>query len=146
MRKEKIPKFFSFDILNVCITIISFIALFSFWGKLEDIERFIYIVIPIILVFLLVNIVKYCMQVNKFYKKYSDLYNNNQGLIQNYKDNKAELKQEKYNNIVLREFVNNTMAVLILYNDLTKEERKTITKQIISKFVNNNSKGGDRNE
>lgn len=143
MQKEKKPKFFSLDIVNVCVGAISFIALFSLWGKLADKERFIYIVFPIAFLFLLVNMIKYYLQVNKFYTKYSDLYDNNQGLVQNYKDNMAELKQEKYNNAVLREFVNDTLAVLISYNNLTKEERSKVTNKIVSNFVNSNSKGGE---
>lgn len=146
MQKEKIPKFFSFDIVNVCITIISFVALFGFWNKLEDSQKVMYIVIPVIIVFLIANLIKYCSQVKRFYKKYNDLYDNNQGLIQNYKDNKQELGQEKYNNLVLREFANNTIMALISYNNMTKEERKEMTKTIVSNFVNKNSKGGIDNE
>ncbi len=146
MNKEKIPKFFSFDIVNIIITIISFIALFSFWGNLKDEERILFIVLPIIFIFLLVNLIRYYLSVKEFYKKYENLYERYQALIQNYKENMFELKQERYNNDVLRDFANRTLTVLITYNDMTKEERKTIKADIISNFISGSQKGGDDNE
>ena len=41
---------------------------------------------------------------------------------------------------------NRTLTVLITYNDMTKEERKTIKADIISNFISGSQKGGDDNE
>ena len=54
MQKENIPKFFTFYIINIILTVIPFIA-----------------------VMLILNTIKYCINVKKFYKKYEELYNNN---------------------------------------------------------------------
>ena len=146
MRKENIPKLFTVNIINIILTVIPFIAIFSFWNDLKDIEKIFYIVIPFIIIILIVNVIKYCIKVKKLYKKYEELYNNNQALAQNYKDNVNELKQEQYNNEILRDFSNRAINLLLVYNDLTKEERSILRKELISKFINSNIKEGENNE
>lgn len=146
MKKENIPKLFTVDIINIILTVIPFIAIFSFWNDLKDIEKIFYIVIPFIIIILIVNVIKYCIKVKKLYKKYEELYNNNQALAQNYKDNVNELKQEQYNNEILRDFSNRAINLLLVYNDLTKEERSILRKELISKFINGNIKEGENNE
>lgn len=138
MQKEKIPKFFTFDIVNAFLTVVPFIAIFGFWEKLKDSEKIMYIIIPAIGLFLLVNVIRYCHQVKKFDLAYDKLYENNQALAENYKKNIQELKQQEYNNQILREFSKNTMAVLITYNDMTKEQRNDIKQKIISDFIDKN--------
>lgn len=146
MKKENIPKLFTVNIINIILTVIPFIAIFSFWNDLKDIEKIFYIVIPFIIIILIVNVIKYCIKVKKLYKKYEELYNNNQALAQNYKDNVNELKQEQYNNEILRDFSNRAINLLLVYNDLTKEERSILRKELISKFINCNIKEGENNE
>lgn len=146
MQKESLPKFFSFDIINIIITVVSFTAIFSFWTKLDDKEKLIYIVVPCAIIILIVNLIKYYIQVKKFYQKYEDLYNNNQALALNYKDNVKELKQTQYNNEVLRDFANKTINLLVIYNDMTKEERNVLRKELISNFIKGNIEDGENNE
>lgn len=146
MKKENIPKIFTVDIINIILTVIPFIAIFSFWNDLKDIEKIFYIVIPFIIIISIVNVIKYCIKVKKLYKKYEELYNNNQALAQNYKDNVNELKQEQYNNEILRDFSNRAINLLLVYNELTKEERSNLRKELISKFINGNIKEGENNE
>lgn len=146
MQKEKKPQFFSFNIASVIIGIVSFFALFGFWNKLDDLDKIVYIIVPTIILIFIVYLVIYCKEVKRFYNSYSKLYDNNQALIDNYKNNKIELTQEKYNNDVLRDFVNNTMVVLMTYNDMTKDERLSLRKEIVSKFINRDSNGGSDNE
>lgn len=146
MQKESNPNFFTFDIINIILTVIPFIAIFSFWNKLDDLEKILYIVIPFIVIILIVNSIKYCMKVKKLYKKYEELYSKNQALAQNYKDNIMELKQEQYNNELLREFSNKVIGLLLCYNDLTKEERTNLKKEIITNFINGKTKEGENNE
>lgn len=146
MKKENIPKLFTVNIINIILAVIPFIAIFSFWNDLKDIEKIFYIVIPFIIIILIVNVIKYCIKVKKLYKKYEELYNNNQALAQNYKDNVNELKQEQHNNEILRDFSNRAINLLLVYNDLTKEERSILRKELISKFINGNIKEGENNE
>lgn len=146
MQKESLPKFFSFDIVNIIITIVSFIAIFSFWTKWDDKERLIYIVVPCVIIILIVNLIKYYIQVKKLYKKYEELYNNNEALVLNYKDNVKELKQTQYNNEVLRDFANKTINILMVYNDMTKEERNILRKELISNFIKGNIEEGENND
>lgn len=146
MQKESIPKFFSIDIINISITIISFVAIFSVWNKLNDQERLLYVVIPCIIIILIVNIIRYCIQVKNFYKKYEELYINNQALSLNYKDNVRELKQEQYNNEALRDFANKAINLLLVYNDMSKDERSVLRKELISNFIKGNIKDSDNNE
>ncbi len=146
MQKESHPKFFSFDIINIIITIVSFIAVFSFWTKWDDKERLIYIVVPCVIIILIVNLIKYYIQVKKLYKKYEELYNNNEALALNYKDNVKELKQAQYNNEVLRDFANKTINILMVYNDMTKEERNILRKELISNFIKGNIEEGENND
>lgn len=146
MQKENIPKFFTFDIINIILTVIPFVAIFSFWNKLTDCEKLFYIIIPFVAAILILNTIKYCINVKKLYKKYEELYNNNQALTQNYKDNVKDLKQEQYNNEILRDFSNKAINILLIYNDLTKEERAELSKQLISNFINGNTKEGEINE
>lgn len=146
MKKENIPKLFTVNIINIILTVIPFIAIFSFWNDLKDIEKIFYIVIPFIIIILIVNVIKYCIKVKKLYKKYEELYNNNQALAQNYKDNVNELKQEQYNNEILWDFSNRAINLLLVYNDLTKEERSILRKELISKFINGYIKEGENNE
>ena len=146
MKNENIPKIFTVDIINIILTVIPFIAIFSFWNDLKDIEKIFYIVIPFIIIISIVNVIKYCIKVKKLYKKYEELYNNNQALAQNYKDNVNELKQEQYNNEILRDFSNRAINLLLVYNELTKEERSNLRKELISKFINGNIKEGENNE
>ena len=146
MIKEKIPKFFSFDIINICITIISFIALFGFWNDLNDRKKILYVILPIIFIFLFVNLIKYFISVRKFYGQYDDLFKKYQALVQNYEKNISELKQIKYNNEILSDFINKTMMVLVIYNDMTEQEKVIARADIIKKFVKNNLEGGSDNE
>lgn len=146
MQKENIPKFFSFNIINIILTVIQLIAIFSFWNDLTDSERLFYIIVPFIAVMLIFNTIKYYINVKKFYKKYEELYNNNQALAQNYKDNIKDLKQEQYNNEILRDFSTKAINLLLVYNDFTKEERTELRKQLISNFINGNTKEGETNE
>ena len=146
MQKEKKPNFFSFNTIGLFIALVSFVALFSFLGKLEDIKKIIYIVVPIILLLIMANIIRYCRDVNKFYNSYIKLFENNEGLIQNYNSNKSSLEQEKYNNNVLRDFFKNTLGLLMVYNDLSKDEKINLKKDIMNKFLDNNKNGGKENE
>lgn len=81
-----------------------------------------------------------------FYKKYEELYINNQALSLNYKDNVRELKQEQYNNEVLRDFANKAINLLLVYNDMSKDERSVLRKELISNFIKGNIKDSDNNE
>lgn len=74
------------------------------------------------------------------------MYSKNQALAQNYKDNIMELKQEQYNNELLREFSNKVIGLLLCYNDLTKEERTNLKKELITNFINGKTKEGENNE
>lgn len=146
MKKEEIPKFFSFDIINIIFTVISFIALFSIWNKMTDLQKVLYIVIPFIIVTFIINFIKYYIKVKNLYKKYEELYNNNQALAENYKDNVRELKQEQYNNEVLRDFSQKTINLLLVYNDLSKDEQKNLRKDLITNFISGTKGIGDNNE
>ena len=65
MQKESNPNFFTFDIINIILTVIPFIAIFSFWNKLDDLEKILYIVIPFIVIILIVNSVNVNMKCHK---------------------------------------------------------------------------------
>lgn len=136
MKLEEKPKFFSSALFNILVTIISFLALFGFWEKLEDSEKLLYIVVPAIIIFFVGNVIIYYRKVSDLYKHYKKIFDNNQALSQNYKDNQILLKQERYNNEILRDFVNNSMSLMVVYNELSKEERTELKKAITSKFVN----------
>ena len=136
MKKEDCPKFFEFNIFNIILTVIQVIALFGFWNKLTDVAKILYIVIPFMVLMLIINIMKYCFKVKKFYSKYEGLHNNYLALVQNYRDNVTELKQEQYNNEVLREFSIRSINLLMIYNDLPKDERNNIRKKLVTDFIN----------
>lgn len=142
MLKEGKPKFTPINIVNGSIAIVTLIALFSFWNKLSDIERFICIII-LIFVFFLINLIFYIVRLNKYCKKLDIKY---QALVENYNKNRGELNQEKYNNNVLRDFTSNTMMLLLTYNDMSIEDRAELRKKIVSNLFNNNLKGGKNDD
>ena len=74
------------------------------------------------------------------------MYINNQALSLNYKDNVRELKQEQYNNEALRDFANKAINLLLVYNDMSKDERSVLRKELISNFIKGNIKDSDNNE
>lgn len=146
MKKEEFPKFFSFNIINIIFTIISFIALFSFWNKMTDLQKILYIVIPFIIFTIIINFIKYYKKVKSLYTKYKELYNNNLALAENYKDNVRQLKQEQYNNEVLRDLSQKTINLLLTYNDLSKEEQKSFRRELVENFINGIKGEGDNSD
>lgn len=146
MKKEEIPKLFSFDLINIIITIVSFIALFSFWNEMSDFQKVLFIVIPFGIVTIMINFIKYYIKVKNLYKTYKKLYNNNQALAEIYKENIRELKQEQYNNEVLRDFSQKTIDLLLVYNDFSKDEQKKLRRELITYFISGTKGKGDNNE
>lgn len=136
MKKEERPKLIEYRMIDIIVTILSISGLFRFWDILSDIEKLFYIVIPSIIIVVIINIIRYYLKVKHFYDKYDELYNKYYALAQNYNVNVCELKQEQYNNEVLREFSNRSVNLLMLYNDLKKEERNNIKNQLIEDFIN----------
>lgn len=148
VKKEDCPKFFSFNIFNIVFTIISLVALFGFWNKLSDYKKLIYLFIPSIIIIFVSNTIYYIIKVKSFYKKYEELYNNNQALSDNYKINVRTLKQEQCNNETLRSFSQKIINLLLIYGDLSKEEQTEVKKQIVTNFINEiaGKDIGDNNE
>lgn len=56
------------------------------------------------------------------------------------------MKQAQYNNEVLRDFANKTIDILMVYNDMTKEERNILKKELISNFIKGNIEEGENND
>ena len=146
MKKDGCPKFFDFSIIDIIVSVISFIALFKFWGLLTDLEKLFYIIIPFAVVMLIISIIRYCLKVRCFYDKYEELYNKYSALTENYKKNIEELSTQQYNNELLRDFFNRSISLLIIYNDLSEEERLNLKQHLIASFIDVARKEDNTNE
>ncbi len=140
--REK-PRFFTGKITFI-ISIVNVLALFSFWNKIPDSYKITFIIGSIILG-LIINGIIYVINVNKFYKEYEKQYMNYQALSNNFKENQIELKNEIYKNEMLQKFFFDTMAVLISFDKITKEQKLQVTNTIIKNFIGNIN-GGKENE
>ena len=153
MLKEKRPQYFILkdfvSVISLIIVIISLISYFNFFNKLDDFDKVTNVFVPIsfviLVLYFVINTIRYCWHVRKFYDKYENLYNNNQALVDNFNKNNFDLQQEQNKNIILHRFISSTMQLLLTINDSTKEERSKIRKAILEDFLNL-LKGDENNE
>lgn len=143
IKKEGCPKFLGFNFFNVLIEIITILA----WLFVDiKVEWKIYIISLIIVILLVVNIIIYCNNVRKFYKKYEELYKHDNEIQLLYQENRKESDNLREYNNFLKLFSKDTLNLLYCYNDCDEEKRREIREMIINNLFDGNIRKDDKNE
>ena len=143
IKKEECPKFFTFNLFSMLISIISLLA----WLFVNiEVEWKIYIIVFIIAILLVVNTIIYYRNVRKFYKKYEKLYEHDNYIQELYQANREESDKLREHNNFLNYILKDILSLLYMYNDLYEEKRKEIREKIFDNLFDGYIRKEDENE